>query len=57
MTVGELIELLKRVPESSELDIYDLRNYTHPKFKVDTEKYFNYDTGLPIVTIELDDKD
>lgn len=55
MTVGELIELLKCVPESSEMDIYDLRNYTHPMFKVDIEKYFNYDTGMPIVTIELDE--
>jgi hypothetical protein len=53
MTKKELIEKLKDFPDESEIDIYDLKSYTHPSFKVNTESYFNYDDGLPIITIEL----
>ena len=55
MTKKELLETLKDIPDESEIDIYDLRNYTHPKWRLELEQYYNYDTGTPIVTIEIED--
>ena len=53
MTKDELIKILEDVPGDSELDIYDLRTFTHPEWNINKEQYFNYDTGTPIVTIEI----
>ena len=54
MTKKELIEKLKDIPDNSEIDVYDLRSYNHPSFNINTKSYFNYDTGTPIITIELE---
>ena len=53
MTKKELIEELKDIPDNSEIDVYDLRDFTHPKWTINNESYFNYDKGTPIITIEL----
>lgn len=46
--------MIESIPGDSELDVYDLRTFTHPKWSVNTEQYFNYDTGTPIITIEIE---
>lgn len=53
MTKAELIDSLKDIPDDSIIDIYDLRDFTHPDFKLNLETYFDYDNGRPIATIEL----
>lgn len=53
MTKHDLIELIKDAPDDSIIDIYDLRNFSHPDFKLDLETYFDYDVGCPIITFEL----
>ena len=54
MTKAELLKQLIDIPDDSELSIYDLKDYTHRKFNIDTHTYFDYDKGLPIVVIHLD---
>ena len=53
MTKLELFELLKDVPDQSQIDIYDLDRFCHPEWRIDLEKYYDYDNGTPIVTIEI----
>lgn len=53
MTKKNLIDALSAVPDESEIDVYDLDSFTHPAFRLDTEKYFDYDSGLPIPTFEI----
>lgn len=53
MTKAELIEILDDVPNESEIDIYDLRTFTHPAFSIDKNSNFNYESGTPIITIEI----
>ena len=53
MTKQELLKQLEDISDESEIDIYDLRNYSHPDWTIDKESYFDYDKGTPIVTIEL----
>ncbi len=53
MTKKELIEQLRDVSDDSEIDIYDLRNFSHPNWIINKESYFDYDKGTPIITIEL----
>lgn len=53
MTKAELIEALKNVSDDAEIDVYDLKSFNHPIWRLNTETYFNYDNGTPIVTIEL----
>lgn len=53
MTKKNLIDALSAVPDESEIDVYDLDGFTHPAFRLDTEKYFDYDSGLPIPTFEI----
>lgn len=53
MTKAELIDALKDIPDGAEIDIYDLDNFNHPTWEINTETYYNYNTGVPIITIEL----
>lgn len=53
MTKKELLERLQNIPDDSIIDIYDLRTFTHPSYEINTESYFDYDNGRPIVTIEI----
>ena len=53
MTKKELLERLEDVSDDSEIDIYDLRNFSHPTWTIEKESYFDYDKGTPIITIEL----
>lgn len=53
MTKKNLIDALSAVPDESEIDVYDLDSFTHPAFRLDMEKYFDYDSGLPIPTFEI----
>ena len=54
MTKKELIQMLKDVSDDAEIDVYDLKRYRHPSFNINIESYFNYDKGIPIITIELE---
>lgn len=54
MTKKDLFEQLKEIEDDCEIDIYDLRDFSHPTFKLNLDSYFDYDNGRPIVTIELD---
>lgn len=53
MTKKDLIDALSGLPDDSEIDVYDLDGFTHPRFRLDVEKYFDYDNGRPIPTFEL----
>ena len=53
MTKLELIQIMESVPNDAQVDVYDLSNFTHPSFKISVEKYFDYDNGMPIITIEI----
>lgn len=53
MTKKDLFEQLKEIEDDCEIDIYDLRNFSHPDFNLNLETYFDYDNGRPIVTIEV----
>lgn len=57
MTKAELIETLKDIPDDAVIDIYDLERFNHPVWRVNTESYFDYDKGIPIVTIETNYED
>ena len=57
MTKAELIETLKDIPDDAVIDIYDLERFDHPVWRVNTETYFDYDKGIPIVTIETNYED
>ena len=49
----QLLEALADVDDLAEIDVYDLKDYSHREFDINTSGYFNYDEGRPIVTIEL----
>lgn len=55
MTKKQLLKILEDIPDEAEIDIYDLRNYSHPVWRIEKEQYFDYNNGTPIVTIELSD--
>ena len=57
MTKAELFEALKDIPDDAVIDIYDLERFNHPIWRLNTESYFDYDNGIPIVTIETNFED
>ena len=57
MTKAELTETLKDILHDAVIDIYDLERFNHPVWRVNTETYFDYDKGIPIVTIETNYED
>jgi len=53
MTKSEFLDKIKDIPDNAEIDVYNLETFMHPEFEINTESYFNYDTGTPIITIEI----
>ena len=39
--IKELLEKLEDVSNDSEIDIYDLRNFSHPTWTIEKESYFS----------------
>lgn len=53
MTKQDLLNVLSSMPNDAIIDIYDLNSFTHPSFTINTDQYFDYDNGVPIITIEI----
>lgn len=53
MTKGELLQILKDVPLSADVKVYDSRTNDYPSFNVNVDDYFDYESQTPIVTIEI----
>ena len=53
LTKAEFLEQIKDFPDNSIINIVDLRDNSHPSFMLNVNDYYDYDNGIPIVTIEL----
>lgn len=56
MTKGQLLEILKDIPLSADVKIYDFKANYYPSFSVNTTDYYDYESQMPIVTIEINDE-
>ena len=54
ITKKQLLELLENFPDDSKIELYDLRDFSHPIVRFNQNDHYNLETSdPPLLTFEL----